>query len=129
MKATIVWDEAGYVWPVGTGVDEKATPILGKLPLLDGKKVDGEQMKIMGRVKEDGGDFEQIDADPTTPSVDLGLPNASQYDIEFPVLRGKTLEIILIPIFEGAEGPASDPVEMFNPLLVPPKPAGVKIFR
>src|SRR3972149_2206767 len=103
MKATIIWDENGYVWPLGTD------------PTFDGKKVDGEQMKIMGRVKENGGAFAQIDADPSDADVDLGLPNASQYDIEFPVPFGKTLEIILIPIFAGQEGWASDPVEILNP--------------
>jgi hypothetical protein len=122
MKATLIWDEEGYVWPVGTGIDDDGVP-------LDGKKVDGEQMKIMGRVKEDDGEYVQIDADPTDADIDLGLPNASQYEIEFPVPRGKTLQIVLIPIYQGVEGEASDPVEMFNPLLVPPKPAGVVIIR
>lgn len=117
MKATIIWDENKYVWPVGTD------------PELDGTLVDGEQMKIMARVKEDGGEYVQIDADPTDAAADLGLPNASQFEIEFPVPRGKTLQVILIPVYQGVEGEASDPVEMFYPLLVPPKPAGVRIVR
>jgi hypothetical protein len=120
MKFTIMWNEADYVWPVGTGLDDNGD-------LLDGKNIAGEQMKLMARVKEDNEPFIQVDADISTPAVDLGLPDTAQFDLEFPVPRGKTLEVILIPVLNGVEGEASTPVESLNPTLTPPRPEGVTI--